>query len=59
MPWHKNDILQLILDKAISKGESATVITQRLLLVNFAAIHTTTTVSNSHYYTNSRLLQLN
>ena len=54
MLWHKNDILQLILDKATSKGESATVITQRLLLVNFAAIHTTTTVSGGCCHTHLR-----
>ncbi|KAM5540999.1 hypothetical protein V8D89_005310 [Ganoderma adspersum] len=36
-----NDMLQLILDKAISKSESTTVITQRVLFLNFASIHTT------------------
>ena len=38
-------MLQHILDKAIPKGESATVITQRIMLLNFASIHTTTSVS--------------
>nr|VWO96362.1 Tea4 [Ganoderma boninense] len=31
----------LILDRAVPKGESATVITQRVLHLNFASIHTT------------------
>ena len=42
---NKNDMLQLVMDKAIPKGESTTVITQRVLLLNFAAINTTTSVS--------------
>ncbi|PIL25700.1 cytochrome P450 [Ganoderma sinense ZZ0214-1] len=37
-----NDMLQFILDEAIPKGETLTVITQRVLLLNFASIHTTT-----------------
>ncbi|KAM5541327.1 hypothetical protein V8D89_004881 [Ganoderma adspersum] len=35
-----NDVLQFIIEGAISKGESAFVITQRMLMVNFASIHT-------------------
>ena len=46
-------MLQLILDKAIPKGETPTVITQRVLFLNSASIHTTTSVSNltvtAHY----------
>ena len=38
-------MLQFVMDKAIPKGESTTVITQRVLLLNFAAINTTTSVS--------------
>ena len=47
MLWNnlKNDMLQLVMDKAIPKGESTTVITQRVLLLNFAAINTTSSVS--------------
>ena len=45
MLWNKNDMLQLVMDKAIPKGESTTVITQRVLLLNFAAINTTMSVS--------------
>ena len=48
--WHKSDMLQLILDKAISKGESTAVITQRILFLNFASIHTTSSVSGRCRY---------
>ncbi|KAI1784530.1 cytochrome P450 [Ganoderma leucocontextum] len=46
-----NDVLQLILDKAISKGEGMTTIVQRLLMVDFAAISTTSsTITHVLYH---------
>ncbi|KAM5535260.1 hypothetical protein V8D89_011066 [Ganoderma adspersum] len=40
--WNEkpNDLLQFILDKATSKNETVFTIAQRLLSINFAAIHT-------------------
>ncbi|KAM5541332.1 hypothetical protein V8D89_004886 [Ganoderma adspersum] len=45
-----NDVLQLILDKAIAKGEAVSIITQRLLILNFAAIHTSSHVVSHVLY---------
>ena len=41
----QNDGLQFLLDKASTRNETPFVIAQRLLILNFAAIHTSSTVS--------------
>ena len=41
----QNDILQLVLDRGIPKGESIDTIAQRMLILNFTAIHTSSHVS--------------
>nr|VWO95394.1 Isoepoxydon dehydrogenase patN (IDH) (EC (Patulin biosynthesis cluster protein N) [Ganoderma boninense] len=48
--WHDkpNDLLQSLLDMATARNESTFTVVQRLLLVNFTAIHTTSMVSTEH-----------
>ncbi|KAI1787001.1 cytochrome P450 [Ganoderma leucocontextum] len=45
-----NDVLQFILDKAIPKGETVFVIAQRLLIINLAALSTTTSILSHVIY---------
>ena len=43
----QNDVLQWIIDRAVAKQETDSEITERLLLLNLAAIHTSSSVRAS------------
>lgn len=44
----QNDMLQWIMDEAASRDPSVKAIAERLLMVNFAAIHTSSNVCSSN-----------